>query len=85
MTFEGAVVTEQNVTFGILIVKSYVLNNPVERENSMDFGIRAFGRMPIILMTQDSSGTPTYFGRKDIVAFLANISFSRIPWKKYTI
>jgi len=35
-------------------------------------------------MTQNSRGVPTYCGRKDIVDFLANIDFRRIPWKKYT-
>jgi len=35
-------------------------------------------------MGQDSSGVPTYYGRKDIVAFLANIDMGRIPWQTYT-
>jgi hypothetical protein len=49
------------------------------------FGVRAFGAMPIVLMAQDSKGTPTYFGRPDIVSFLANVFVEQIPWMKYTI
>jgi hypothetical protein len=39
--------------------------------------------MPIILMAQDPFGVPTYYGRKDIVAFLANLDVSQIPWQEY--
>lgn len=85
MTFQGAIVREQGVTFGIIIVKSYVLNSPSDRENMIRFGLRAFGSMPIVLMTQDSSGRPTYYGRTDIVNFLANVFVEQIPWKEYTI
>ena len=41
--------------------------------------------MPIILMSQDSNGTPHYYGRKDIVAFLRTIRLDQIPWKEYHI
>jgi hypothetical protein len=85
MTFQGAVVKEQGVTFGIIVVKSYVLNNSSDRESMIRLGIRAFGQIPIVLMAQDSKGTPTYYGRKDIVNFLSNIFMEQIPWKKYTI
>jgi hypothetical protein len=85
MQFEGSVVKEQGVTFGIVVVKSYVLSSEHDKRQMINFGIRAFGMMPIILMAQDSRGTPTYFGRKDIVGFLSHISPARIPWKKYTI
>lgn len=85
MTFQGAVVREQGVTFGIIVVKSYVLNSPSDREDEIRFGLRAFGPIPIILMAQDSNGRPTYYGRKDIANFLANVHMEQIPWKEYTI
>ena len=85
MRFQGAVVREQGVTFGIIVVKSYVLSSPSERDNTIRFGARAFGPMPIILMAQDSSGRPTYYGRKDIVNFLANVFMEQIPWKEYSV
>jgi len=85
MNFEGAVVTEQGVTFGIVIVKSSVLSSPSRREEMSTFGRQALGLMPIVLMAQDSRGTPTYWGRPDIVRFLSNVYVEQIPWKRYTL
>ena len=85
MQVDGAVIKEQGVTFAIVVVKSYVLNNSVERESIRTSCTDIFPGMPVILMAQDSRGIPTYHGRKDIVNFLANIHPSRIPWKRYTI
>jgi len=85
MRFQGSVIKEQGVTFGIVIVKPYVLNNNSEKEQMQIFGQRAFGMIPIILMAQNSRGIPTYYGRKDIVNFLSHISINRIAWKEYSI
>ena len=85
MQFDGAVIKEQGQVFGIVIVKSHVIQSPTESTQMRNFGIRAFGNMPIVLACQNSQGRFTYNGRKDIVKFLASISPSRIPWKKYTI
>ncbi|MFE9279381.1 hypothetical protein ACQKLN_28020 [Paenibacillus glucanolyticus] len=85
MQFDGAVVKEQGVTFGIVIVQPHVLNSPNESSQMQNFGTRAFGPMPIVLMAQNARGIPTYKGRKDIVNFLAKVHPSRIPWKRYTI
>lgn len=84
MTFEGAVVQEQGVTFGIAIVKESTIRdtsgaNTVIAQMQMIMGVA-----PVVLMAQDSRGTPKYYGRKDIVNFLASIDFRRIPWRKYT-
>ena len=85
MQFEGAKVTEQGVTFGIVIVKPQVLRSTNEQAGARRLGTQAFGPIPIILMAQDSRGTPTYQGHRDIVGFLSHIAFQRIPWKKYTL
>ena len=85
MRFQGSIIKEQGATFGIVIVKPYVLNNNIEKEQMQIFGQRAFGMIPIILMAQNSRGFPTYYGRKDIVNFLSRIPMSRIPWKEYSI
>jgi hypothetical protein len=83
--FEGAKVTEQGVTFGIMIVKPHVLNSTVEQVDLRRFGTKVFGPIPIVLMTQDSRGIPTYQGRQDIVGFLSSIHPGRIPWRQYTL
>lgn len=86
MQFEGAVIKEQGVTFAIVIVKPYVLNNQTEAEGLIaSFQRQAFGGIPIILMAQNSSGTPQYYGRRDIVNFLARVPMSAIPWKRYSL
>lgn len=85
MQFEGAKVTEQGITFGILIVRPYVLQNAMEQATVRRFGASVFGSIPIVLMSQDSQGIPTYHGRPDIVRFLSSIHPGRIPWRKYTL
>lgn len=85
MKFQGALVKEQGVTFGIIIVKPHVLNSSSEAESMRGFGIRVFGSVPIILMAQNSRGVPTYLGRRDIVNFLAKVPVQAIPWREYTL
>jgi len=84
MTFDGALITEQGIKFAIAIVKPSVLDSP-NRESTRNSFKPIFGNVPIILMAQNSGGIPTYHGRTDIVKFLANIDFRRIPFKRYTI
>lgn len=82
--FEGALITEQGVTFGIVVVQRHVLSSPAEKVQMDQFGRQVFGNVPVILMAQDVRCVPTYFGRPDIVKFLANVDPSRIPWQRYT-
>jgi hypothetical protein len=39
----------------------------------------------VVLMAQDSCGTPTFYGRPDIARFLANVPVGAIPWSEYTV
>ncbi|WP_039237531.1 hypothetical protein [Clostridium sp. K25] len=84
MQFDGALIKEQGVTFAIAVVKHYVLHSH-DRDSIRNQFKTVFGNIPIILMAQDSSGIPQYYGRKDIVNFLANIELDCIPWQTYTI
>lgn len=85
MRFEGAVIEEQGQTFAIVVVKPHVIQSRVTANDTQ----RAFGRhfsgMPVVLMAQDGRGIPTYFGRGDIVDFLAEVPVHAIPWSEYTI
>jgi hypothetical protein len=85
MRFQGAVINEQGVTFAIIIVKHHIIDNRSASSEAAASFAPVFPGMPIILMAQDSRGVPTYFGRQDIVAFLAHIPMSAIPWKEYTL
>lgn len=81
---QGAVVKEQGVTFAITIVKQHILNSQMQCQQAAQSFQPLFPGMPIVLMGQDSRGTPSYWGRRDIVNFLRNVHPSRIPWKEYT-
>lgn len=84
MKFQGAVVKEQGVTFAIVIAKKHVVDSQSESANMMRSFMPLFPGLPIVLMAQDSRGTPMYRGRQDIINFLANLHISQIPWKEYT-
>ena len=84
MSFDGALIKEQGVVFAIVVVKPYVLRSP-DKESIRQSFICYFGNIPIILMSQNSKGIPTYDGREDIVRYLVKIHPSRIPWKHYTV
>jgi hypothetical protein len=81
---QGSVVTEQGITFAIIIVKPFVLQNSNKANETIGSFGRYFPGMPIILMAQDGSGVPFYYGRTDIVNFLASVPMEVIPWKEYT-
>jgi hypothetical protein len=85
MTIEGAVVREQGVTFAIAIVKPHVLNTTIQANQALGSFGRVFPGMPVVLMAQDLSGRPKYYGRRDIVNFLANVPIHAIPWKRYEL
>ncbi|MGB8225295.1 MAG: hypothetical protein WCE45_00310 [Sedimentisphaerales bacterium] len=84
MKFQGAVIREQGVTFAIIIVKKYVVDNSISTREAINSFQPLFPGIPIILMAQDSRGIPTYSGRPDIVKFLVNVPLNAIPWKEYT-
>jgi hypothetical protein len=85
MHFDGAVIREQNVTFGIVILRHQALRDPTQQHQMQRFGLAAFGPMPIVLMAQDAAGTPTYYGRQDIVNFLSSVPLEAIPWRRYMV
>lgn len=83
MTIQGAVIREQGQTFAVVIVKRHLLNLSSTANDTIDTFAPYFPGMPLVLAGQDHGGGFTYYGRKDLSAFLASISPSRIPWKKY--
>lgn len=85
MRFQGAVIKEQGVTFAIVVVKRHVLNTKSESDKAIEAFQPVFPGLQIVLMAQDSRGTPTYYGRDDIARFMAKVPLSSVPWKEYTI
>ena len=84
MKVQGAVIKKHGVTFAIVVVKSHVVQNAFQANRAIQGYGALFPRMPIVLMAQDQRGTPTYYGRRDIVRFLSKVPMHAIPWKQYT-
>ena len=85
MKFQGALIREQSVTFAIVIVKKHILDNPHSAQDMIQSFAPVFSGCPVVLMAQDYSGRPFYYGRRDIVNFMANVPLSAIQWKEYTL
>jgi hypothetical protein len=86
MTFQGAVLREQGVTFAVVVVKPEIVQNRLEANRVLStLRARLFAGLPVVLMAQDSRGVPTYYGRQDIARFMASVPLSAIPWCEYTV
>lgn len=85
MKFQGAVIKEKGVRFALVVVKRHVVQNRHEADKAIVTFRPMFPGIPVILMAQDSRGTPTYYGRKDIARFMANVPLDAVPWKEYTL
>jgi len=85
MTFQGAVIREQGVTFAVVIVKKHVIDSSSEASRAIAAFQPVFPGVPVVLMAQDYQGTPTYYGRQDIARFLASVPLSAIPWMEYSV
>ena len=85
MRIQGAVIREQGQTFAVVVVRKSVVDNRFEANRTMASLSPVFPGMPVVLMAQDGSGRPTYYGRQDISRFLANVPMSAIPWREYIV
>jgi hypothetical protein len=86
VTFQGAKITGRGVRFGIAIVQLDAITNQAEADRMIDdVRERAFSGIPVVLMALDPQGTPTYYGRADLVRFLVKVDVGSIPWVEYTI
>jgi len=84
MQVTGAVIREQGVNFAVVVVRPHVVQNRSEAADTIAGLTPAFG-VPVVLMAQDSHGRPTYYGRRDLSAFMARVPVNAIPWCYYTI
>jgi hypothetical protein len=85
MTFEGALIREQGVSFAVVVVKPQVFTTSTAAEDLIRAFTPAFDGVPVVLMAQDGRGRPTYYGRKDIARFMAGVPLRRVRWKRFTI
>ena len=85
MKFQGAIIKEQGITFVIIVVAKHAVDNPDEGDQAIESYGTLFPGVPIILMAQDDSGRPSYYGRQDIADFMTHVPLKNIPWKEYTL
>jgi len=85
MRFQGALIHEQGVRFALVVVKHHVVQNRHEADKTIEAFQPAFPGVPVVLMGQDSRGTSTYYGRKDISRFMADVPLESVPWQEYTL
>ncbi len=83
--FEGAVIREQGVTFAVVVVRPSILDSTLEANEAIHSFQPVFPGLPIVLMAQDGRGRPTYYGRRDLSQFMANVPLRSIPWRRYTL
>jgi hypothetical protein len=84
-TIEGAIVEEQGVTFAVAIVRAAVLSSPSQRDEAVVEFSAVFDGLPTILMAQDGQGRRTYYGRNDLVDFMASVPLEAVPWSRFDV
>lgn len=84
MKLQGALIREQGVDFAVVVVKRHVVENTSLSRRTIVQMAPTFG-VPVVLMAQDHRGTPTYFGRQDLVRFLSQVPLEAIPWQEFTV
>ena len=78
----AAVTLVQRARFVVVLVNQQAIQ-PGVRETTRRSVSPLFSGDLLGLCAQDSRGTPTYYGRQDIVKFLANTGMHQLPWRKY--
>lgn len=73
-----ALIREQGVSFGIVVVKDYVITNTNEANQAVAQFSREFGCPTILFGARDHR----LYGRKDLVRFVSGLHYSQIPWRK---
>jgi hypothetical protein len=85
MRIQGAVIREQGQTFAVVVVQRHVIDHQSTAADAIAGFRPVFPGLPVVLMAQDGSGRPTYYGRHDISRFLASVPMRAIPWREYTL
>lgn len=80
-TWQVALIREQGVEFGVVVVQDNVIDNPSQRENLLRFWTAQLGR-PIALLGAQRHRS---YGRREIVNWLASVHPSQLPWRQITM
>jgi hypothetical protein len=80
---EAAIIDNSKVTFALIPVEYSILINSTAAKDVQASYAKYFPGLPIILMSEDDLTMPTYFGRKDILKYLTDLSPSSITFEVY--
>jgi hypothetical protein len=89
MQFEGAHIRERAreggfIDWYVVIVKRHILSSPKQRSDLRKAFEQELGE-PVVLMAQDSKGIPTYWGRDDLVEYMARVPMEAVRWQRFTL
>lgn len=85
MQFEAAVMNTDSTTFAVVIVKPDVISNSSDANSIIAAFEKVLDGKPVVLMAQDHSGSPKFYGRCDIAGFMTRVPVESIPWTKFSL
>lgn len=83
MQLEAALIDNSKVTFALIPVDYSIVINPTAAKDVQTSFTKYFPGLPIVLMSEDDFEMPTYFGRKDILKYLTDLSPSSITFEVF--
>ncbi|NDY57414.1 hypothetical protein G3N56_11750 [Desulfovibrio sulfodismutans] len=81
--WQCALINEQGVSFAVMLVKPRILSSQGERDRVAEALSIRLG-VPVVLAAENNRHGLDYWGRKDLVGFLANVPPQRLPWREVT-
>jgi hypothetical protein len=87
--FEGAHLRERArqggwIDWWVVIVQRSVLSSETQCQDTRA-ALEQHLEQPVVLMAQDGRGVPTYWGRPDLVDYMAAHPLETIPWQRFTL
>jgi hypothetical protein len=83
--FQGALVEKDGLAFAVVKVEKHVFDVPGRARDTMVSIQPAFPDMPIVFVTEDSAGTPAFYGRPDIVRLMIETGLNDVEWEEYAV
>lgn len=77
----AALVKEQGVTFGVVLVKDHVVTSQHQSNQMIQAASHALGCGLIVLMGETNNRLRG--NRQDVVNFVANLHPSQLPWREW--
>jgi len=86
MTLRYAVITEQQQTFAIVLVRKSFLDNQTTAEQAIQWlQVRTF-HMPTALVAPDERGNPcAFYGSGNLALLLARVSPAEMAWREMVV